>query len=109
MSDSTLLLLALLLAVFGMACFAATISAHWRQFAGTRDQSTHVRHGLRAGGAVLLALSFAVCAVADPFLMAILVWPMVLTVSAGLVAAGLTIHTRMKSRTSRGDMTEKAS
>lgn len=98
MADGVLHGLALLLATAGMAMLAAALSAHWRQFAGQRPLPGAVRTGLRLGGGALLAGAFAVCLWADPATMAVLVWTTILTIAAGLVAAALTVHARLKGR-----------
>jgi hypothetical protein len=96
MSDTTLLFLALAAATLGMASLALGISAHWRQLFGDREQSAAMRLTLRVIGSVLLATALAVCIAADPFMMAILVWPMLLMVGAGLVAGSLTVLARTR-------------
>jgi hypothetical protein len=96
MSDTALLFLALAAATLGMASLALGISAHWRQLFGDREQSTAMRLLLRILGAALVASALAVCIAADPFMMAILIWPMLLMVGAGLVAGFLTAHARMR-------------
>lgn len=103
MSDGVLLLLALAAATLGMAGLAFSIGAHWRQLFDRRRQSFGVRMALRTTGFVLIAGSFVICAVADPFMMAILVWPMLLLVGATLVAAGLTIHARAQTTKARAE------
>jgi len=94
MSDTMLLFLALAASTLGMASLALGISAHWRQVLGDRKQSPAMRLTLRVIGSVLVAAALAVCIAADPFMMAILVWPMLLMVGAGLVAGALTVHAR---------------
>ena len=96
MSDTTLLFLALAAATLGMASLALGISAHWRQVFGDREQTPAIRLTLRIIGSVLVAAVLAVCIAADPFMMAILVWPMLLMVGAGLVAGALTFHARKR-------------
>lgn len=41
---------------------------------------------------MLLIIAFLPCAAADPLSMAALVWPMLLTVAAVIVASSLTLH-----------------
>jgi hypothetical protein len=94
MSDGALHLLALVAATLGMAAFALANAVHWRQLLGVRTQTPGVRAACRLAGAVLLGLSFVLCAGADPVSMALLVWPMLLGLAAALVAAGLTIQAR---------------
>jgi len=97
MSDTALLLLALVAATLGMASLALTISAHWRQLFGQRQQSSALRLILRTLGAAFIATALIICTAADPFMMAILVWPMLLMVGAALVAGVLTVHARTRS------------
>lgn len=89
MSDAILLSLALLGAVIGMASFAAANDVHWRQLFRERPQTGAARITCQIFGAVLLGISFALCAMADPVSMALLVWPMLLGVAAAVVAASL--------------------
>lgn len=96
MSDTALLFIALAIATLGMASLALTIDAHWRQLFGQRAQSLSARILLRGVGAVLVVVSLGVCVAADPFMMAILVWPMLLMIGAGLVAGALTVHARAR-------------
>lgn len=98
MSDGALLFIALVLAVAGMTSLALSIAAHWRQLFGERPQERGTVVGLRIGGAALLAASFYACALADPVSMAALVWPMVCTVAAAIVAGGLTLQARSSKR-----------
>ena len=98
MSDSVLLSLALLAAIIGMASFAAANDTHWRQLFGKRPQSEIARVICQIFGTALLSLSFALCAVADPVSMAMLVWPMLIGVAAAAVATFLTV----KGRAERG-------
>lgn len=96
MSDTALLFIALAIATLGMASLALTIDAHWRQLFGQRAQARITRILLRAVGAALVAGALGVCTAADPFMMAILVWPMLLMVGAGLVAGMLTVCARAR-------------
>lgn len=98
MSDGGLLVLALVVAVGGMGCLALSLGAHWRQVLGERAQTRGTVAGLRLAGAALLAASFALCATANPVSMAALVWPMMLTVAAAIVAAGLTVQAQRRRR-----------
>ena len=98
MSDESILVVALVVTVFGMSSFALSIAAHWKQIFGARQQTSRTRIGLRIAGAALLGGAFALCNAADPFMMAILVWPMLLLVGAGIVAGGLTLHAQKRRR-----------
>lgn len=105
MSDGTLLLLAQLVAVGGMGCLALSLGAHWRQVFSERAQTRGRALGLRLAGGLLLTGSFLLCATANPVSMAALVWPMMLTVAAAIVAAGLTVQAQRGRRepARRGD------
>jgi len=92
MSDGALHLLSLVAAAAGMAACALSMDVHWRQVLGARPQTRAARVASRTAGAALLGLSFGLCAMADPFSMALLVWPMLLGVAAAAVAASLTVQ-----------------
>ncbi|MGC4250214.1 MAG: DUF3325 family protein [Sphingobium sp.] len=94
MSDEVLLILALAAAVAGMAAFALANDGHWRQLLGSRPQTMAIRIACKSFGIALLAISFMLCAMADPVTMAILVWPMLLGLAAAMVAAFLTVKAR---------------
>jgi uncharacterized membrane protein len=90
MSEAALLVLAALLTVSGMALFALALPAHWGQVAGPRAPLSLARQRrLRAGGALALAGSLALCLAADHPSMAVLVWVMLMAVSAAGVAMWL--------------------
>jgi hypothetical protein len=91
MSDGVLLCLALAVAVGGMGCLALSLGAHWRQVFADLAQTRGTALGLRLAGAALLVASFLLCATANPVSMAALVWPMLLTVAAAIVATVLTV------------------
>jgi len=94
MSDGVLTSFAFLAALAGMAAFALANPDHWRQLFGAKPQGQSVRAACRLGGAALLGISFLFCALADPVLMAILVWPMLIGLAGAGVAAFLTLHAR---------------
>jgi hypothetical protein len=94
MSDGALHLLALVVATAGMSGLALANSVHWRQVLGARPQTAIARVACQASGAALLCTSFALCALADPLSMALLVWPMLLGVAGAGVAAVLTVKAR---------------
>lgn len=96
MSDAVLLSLALIAAIIGMAGFAAANDVHWRQLFRDRPQSAAARTACQLAGTAFLGMSFALCALADPVSMALLVWPMLLGVAAALVAACLTVKGRAR-------------
>lgn len=86
MSDTALLLSGLLATALGMGWLALAMDVHWAQVrgAGTRSRGTIV--ALRVLGAAGLATSLALCLVADTATMAVLVWMMMLAVSAFAMA-----------------------
>lgn len=90
MSEAALLVLAALATVAGMALFALALPAHWAQMAGAHaPPSPTVQRRLRAGGALALAASLGLCLAADHPTMAVLVWVMLLALSAWGVALWL--------------------
>lgn len=95
MSDAGLLLAALMTSIMGMTCFAVSIDTHWTQLLGKRERATVIPLTLRVAGAALLAIAFLVCTMADPVLMAVLVWTMLLTMAAFVVAFAITVHARV--------------
>ncbi len=97
MSDAGFLLAALLTAIIGMACFALSIDTHWAQLLGKRERAIAHPLTLRVGGAALLAIAFFICTMADPVLMAVLVWTMLLTMAAFVVALAITVHARLSA------------
>ncbi|HEY6817490.1 MAG TPA: DUF3325 family protein [Croceibacterium sp.] len=98
MSDGILLAFAQVLAIGGMGCLALSLAAHWKQVFGDRAQTRGAARGLRTAGALLLAASFGLCATANPVSMAALVWPMMLTLAAAIVAAALTARAQRARR-----------
>lgn len=98
MSDGFLHLLALMVSCVGMAALALSIEAHWRQVISNRASTLAINRALRAGSTALLLTSFYLCTVADRLAMAAIVWPMMLTVAAAIVAAGLSMHAQLKER-----------
>lgn len=90
MSEATLLVLAALVTLLGMALFALAMPTHWAQVAGARAPLTPPRQRrLRQAGALALAASLGLCLAADHPSMAVLVWVMLLAVSASGVAMWL--------------------
>ena len=90
-----LLFAALATATAGMAALALAINVHWRQLFSAKAQTAAARSLCQVAGAALLALSFALCVMADPVSMALLVWPMQLGAGAAIVAAALTLQARL--------------
>ncbi|AOS77619.1 MULTISPECIES: DUF3325 family protein [Hydrogenophaga] len=90
MSEAALVVLAALASLAGMALFALALPAHWAQVAGAHAPlSPTVQRRLRAGGALALAGSLGLCLAVDHPSMAVLVWVMLLAVSAAGVAMWL--------------------
>jgi Protein of unknown function (DUF3325) len=86
-SETLLLSLAALWAFAGMAWCALAMEAHWQQVTGTAQALPRARrHGLRLAGTLGLLASLALCLMADHATMAALVWVMLLTLSAFVVA-----------------------
>jgi len=84
-----LLIVAVFTSVAGMACLALAMETHWKQVHGDRSHNG-VMQRLRMLGGCCLATSLALCLCVDHASMAILVWVMVLTASALVVAFALT-------------------
>jgi hypothetical protein len=85
MAEALLLFAAFACAVCGMACCALAIQPHAVQVRGSQLDRAGVRK-LRMRGALALAGSLALCLAADHVSMAALVWVMMLSVSAVLLA-----------------------
>jgi hypothetical protein len=81
-----LLVAALLCAHLGMAWLALAMDVHWKQAGGAGEPSRRRVSVLRALGVAGLAASLALCLVADTATMAVLVWMMLLAVSAVTIA-----------------------
>lgn len=87
MFEAILLSLAALSAFAGMAWLALSMEVHWQQVAGTKRTLPRARHnGLRLAGALGLLASLALSLVADHASMAVLVWVMLLALSAFALA-----------------------
>jgi hypothetical protein len=86
-------LLALLLAVAGLGLRAAAMPQHWRQLFGIRPLSDGRAAALRLAGALVLLGSLLLCLAGAHPTIAILVWVMLLSLAAVLVAAGLALRT----------------
>jgi uncharacterized protein DUF3325 len=86
MSDTGLLLSGLLATLLGMGWLALAMDAHWAQLRGDAARSRGVIAALRVLGAAGLSTSLVLCLLADTATMAVLVWMMMLAVSAFTVA-----------------------
>lgn len=100
MSDGVLIAIALATSIVGMSALALSIPEHWQQVMKRNAQTAYSRRRLRLAGAILLAAAFLECAAADPLSMAALVWPMLLTIAAAIVAATLTLRNWLSARSS---------
>jgi hypothetical protein len=90
MSEAALLVLAALVTAAGMCLFALAMPTHWAQVAGARAPlSPPQQRRLRQAGALALVASLGLCLAADHPTMAVLVWVMLLAVSASGVAMWL--------------------
>jgi hypothetical protein len=96
MSESALIGIAFVVSSAGMGLCTLTIEVHWKQLLGARGPSSTQQMALRIAGGVTFALSFWICTKANPVSMAVLVWTMLLTVSAAVVAAALTLAVRKR-------------
>jgi len=94
MADA-LLLAAFVCSVSGMACFALAMQVHWRQVCGQLPLAAAGVRTLRVRGALALTGSLGLCLGADHVSMAALVWVMMSSGSAVLLA--LTLAYRPKS------------
>jgi hypothetical protein len=95
MADGLLLCAAFVSAVCGMACCALAMQVHWAQVRGSAVLETSTVHRLRVRGAVGLAAALALCLAADHVSMAALVWVMLSTLSAVLIAFVLAYRPRV--------------
>lgn len=83
MSDALMLSMAWLAACLGMSWLALSLPAHWEQVDGPGEAP---QRRLRVLGHAGLLLSLGLCLRVDHVSMVALVWPMLLAVSALLVA-----------------------
>lgn len=92
--DNTMLLWAAFVVSFaGFAWLALAMDVHWRQVHG-KGQTPGRRRALRTAGACVLAVSLALCLLADPASMAVLEWAMLLAAAAVVVALALHLRPR---------------
>jgi uncharacterized membrane protein len=84
--DVALLFLALVVTELGMGWLALAMEAHWNQVRDASARSRAVIMSLRVSGAVSLLVSLLLCLAADTATMAVLVWMMMLAVSAATIA-----------------------
>jgi len=84
MPDSLLLMAAFVTATTGMGWLALAMDAHWNQVC-TAPRSRRTILVLRALGSASLLGSLVLCLMADTATMAVLVWMMLLAVSAATI------------------------
>ncbi len=91
MSDSLLLVAALVVSLCGMGWLALAMKGHWQQVLGASSSpSTTTARALRVLGLLALAGSLLLCLAADHGSIASLVWIMALAASALITAFALT-------------------
>ena len=86
MAEALLLSAAFLSAAFGMACCALAMQVHWTQVRGSARLGTAAVRALRIRAAVAFTAALALCLTADHVSMAALVWVMLSSLSAVLIA-----------------------
>lgn len=94
MVDVLLLAAAVAVCVCGMAWFALSLDAHWRQLRSGSASPALVRQ-LRTMGWVCMFVSLLLCLAVDHASMASLVWVMTVAASALIVAFTLTWRPRL--------------
>jgi len=92
--DAVLLGAALLCTELGMGWLALAMDVHWKQLHAANPRS-RVAARLRVLGGSALVASLAFCLAADSATMAVLVWMMLLAVSAVTIAFVLSIRPRL--------------
>jgi uncharacterized membrane protein len=95
MPDALLLVLALVCTEIGMGWLAVAMDAHWKQVRTTSPRSQRSVIALRVLGSVSLFASLVLCLLADTATMAVLVWMMLLAVSAPTIAFVLSTQPRV--------------
>lgn len=95
MPDAALQILALLSTVVGMGWLALAMDVHWDQVREARARSRAVIVSLRVLGWSSLVVSLLLCLVADTATMAVLVWMMLLALSAATIAFVLSWRPRV--------------
>lgn len=102
MPDAFRVAAALICALLGMAWLALAMDVHWRQVHATDLRSPSERFALRLMGALGLSTALVFCLLADTATMAVLVWMMLLAVSAFGIAFLLSFRSRLLAWTWRG-------
>ena len=86
MPDEFWLSAALVLAVLGMGWLALAMDVHWKQVCAATPRSRRAAIVLRCFGFFALTTALVLCLLADTATMAVLVWMMLLALSAALIA-----------------------
>jgi hypothetical protein len=86
MPDEFWLCAAFLLTVVGMGWLALAMDVHWKQVYAGAPRSRRAVVVSRCLGYGALTTSLALCLLADTATMAVLVWMMLLALSAGVIA-----------------------
>jgi hypothetical protein len=94
MADALLLSLAFVCSFAGMAALALALKPHWDEARAPHPYPMSGVRALRGFGAVALALSLALCLVAEHPSLASLIWMMASTISALIVAFVLAYRPR---------------
>lgn len=77
---------ALLACVLGLACLALSMTRHWRQVFPDSEPPVAAQATLQVAGACALVAALLLCLANDYWTMALLVWAMMLALSAVIVA-----------------------
>ena len=96
MDKIALLFAAIVICICGMAWFALSLDAHWRQLRSGSPSLALVRQ-LRLLGWISMGVSLLLCLSADHASMASLVWVMTVAASALIVAFTLTWRPQLLS------------
>ena len=95
MPDAVLLVAGLLCTQLGMGWLALAMDVHWKQVHEASAHSRRPAARLRVFGVFALAASLTLCLLADTATMAVLVWMMMLAVSAATIAFVLSAKPRL--------------
>ena len=98
MPDAVWLLAAFVFAQVGMGWLALAMDVHWLQVRGSGRPHRRVVIALRILGSAALVFSLWLCLLADTATMAVLVWMMLLAVSASAVAFVLSWRPKVLAR-----------
>lgn len=93
--DASMLLVAIISNIVGLAWLALSMETHWRQVRGAQPLTRQSVIALRVLGALGLTLSLFLCLRADHVTMAPLVWVMALAAAALIVSFTLAWRPRI--------------